>query len=136
MKQIITLILLAASLTASAQYTHQTRVGIVSQMSTYKLLKTGIELNSAPLWWNPLNDFESPREEWKIEYNFLLKWVDANGQTKSSTIKTWEPKAFWKRIAGTQYISCTVKIVPHHPSHSCLSYNDWSFGVSLSNWQF
>ena len=134
---IIAAFLLAANL-ATAQYTHPDRVGIVSQMSKYKLLKTGIEFIAAPLWWNPIHEIESPQAEWQVEYNFLLKWLDANGKTVSTTIKTWEPRCFWQGIKGTQYIYCTVKIVPHHKpgKHSALSYNDWNFGISLLNWQY
>ena len=138
MRTFIFTLLLAASLTASAQYTHKDRMGLVAPMNSYKLMKTGIRFESGPIWWNPIHEIETPKEDWKIEYNFVLKWIYKDGSSKSTTIKTWEPYTFWQGEANVEFIHCNVIAIPHH-KYGQFSSNDsfgCSYGISLKYYPF
>ena len=126
---IIAALLLAANL-ASAQYTHPERIGIVGQLTKWELKPTGVLFTAGPIWWNPKHEQSSPQSEWQIEYNWLLKW-EVNGQTQSTTIKTWDISTFWKAPAGVKWITYTVKAIPHHKPGKHTSGDSFTCGAYL-----
>lgn len=138
MKRILFVLFVLLAGTIHAQYTHQNRMGLVAPMNTYKLLKTGIRFESGPIWWNPIHEIETPQSDWKIEYNFILKWIYKDGTSKSKTVKTWDPFTFWPGEANVEYIHCNVIAIPHHKFGQFSSNDSFgcSYGISLKYYPF
>lgn len=134
---IIAALLLAANL-ATAQYTHKDRIGLVSPMNSYDLLKTGIRFKAGPIWWNPVHQSETPKKDWKVEYHFVLKWTMKDGTIKGTTVKTWDPVTFWPAESNVEAIYYNVIAIPHHKSGKFTANESFGCanGIVLSNYIF